>query len=459
MATRTDFSEDQFEHLLNLGIAALKGNDTAQAQRWLGKAIRLRPGDSRPWFWLSQTTEKHDEKRTFLERAVAADPANAAARRGLAFLSGKLDTSRLLKEGEEPPHLQVNLPLPARSQNYTCPACGGRLAFYAANISMSCDYCGYSQTMKPRQVAEDDEQPVDFVIPTTRAHRWAESQQQLSCLSCGSLTLLPPGQRTDQCPYCGSNRMVVSAEQVELIEPQAILLMAIDRQQAAHRLNEWLSSGLLVPDHLQRETSKVNLRPAYYPFWTFNGVLELPWRCEVNDGSNRATQWVPRSGTEFQFFDDILVSGLQAINNQEIEALQPFDLEALVEFSPSYLAGWAAVNYVQPLADASLEARQKVVRQLRTRLYSMIEPGRDKRNIDTGAGKWSSMTFKHVLLPLWVGSYEYKHKTYPVIINGQSGKITGSKPRDYVKLSLYLILAVIGLAAALFMLFWLAKQG
>ena len=459
MQTRPNLSDDQFEYLVNSAIAAVKGNDLARAQRWLVKAIHMRPGDTRPWFWLSATTNIDEEKRTFLERAVAADPANAAARRGLAYLSEKLDKSRLLDEGQSPSHPPGNGQVQSASLNFSCPACGSRLAFNTVKVAMDCPSCGYTQAADPRAIAEAAEQPMDYFLPTTRAHRWAENQQHVSCQSCGALTLLPPEQRSDHCPYCGSNRMSVSTEQVEFLDPQAILLMKINEEQAAASLRHWLTKGLLLPDNLQLEAKIISLRTAYYPFWTFNGTLELPWRCEVNISSGRSSHWVPRSGTEYKFFDDILVPGIQALDSRDIEAIQPFNLGELVEFLPEYLAGWPALNYDLPLADASLLARQKVVQQLRSQLYHEIEPGQEKRNIDTGAGKWSGMTFKHILLPLWVGVYEYQHKKYQFLMNGQTGKITGSRPRDYVKLSLYLILVATAAAVALFMLFWLANPG
>ena len=456
MQTRLESTDEQFESILNQAIAAVKGKDMAGARRWLGKAIRMRPGDTRTWFWLSEITEESEEKRTLLERAVAADPANSAARRNLVYLSEKLDKTRLLAEGQSPVSQQLSEPVQASTQNFSCPSCGGHLAFSTASNSMDCPYCGYVRAVSCRGIVDAEELLIDFVLPTSRAHRWSGSQQQVSCQNCGALTLLPPGQRSDQCPYCGSNRMNVSTEQIELIDPQAILLMKINRQQAMAKIQDWLGNGLLVPDNLHQDAEKIFLRPAYYPFWTFNGTLELPWRCEINEGNDR---WVQRSGTEYKFFDDILIPGMHALTGQDMDAVQPFNLADLVEFSPEYLAGWPALNYDQALADASLDARQKVIKEMRTQLSFQIETGREKRNIDTGAGKWSGMTFKHILLPLWVGTYEYKRKNYRVLINGQTGKISGSKPRDYIKLVLYMVLFITAVAVALYMLFWLAKQG
>ena len=52
------------------------------------------------------------------------------------------------------------------------------------------------------------------------------------------------------------------------------------------------------------------------------------------------------------------------------------------------------------------------------------------------------MTFKHVLLPVWLGKYMYKGIEYNIMINGQTGVITGEKPRDTVK-SVGIVISVI----------------
>ncbi len=69
-------------------------------------------------------------------------------------------------------------------------------------------------------------------------------------------------------------------------------------------------------------------------------------------------------------------------------------------------------------------------------LHRRVEPGQEKRNLRAGAGKWSGLTFKHVLLPLWAGTYRYQGNTFRVLVNAQTGKVSGEKPRDQVKVTL-----------------------
>ncbi len=59
--------------------------------------------------------------------------------------------------------------------------------------------------------------------------------------------------------------------------------------------------------------------------------------------------------------------------------------------------------------------------------------GSQKRNLRSGATSWSGSTYKHILLPLWVGTYRYRNHRYRVLVNGQTGKVSGAKPNDPLK--------------------------
>jgi tetratricopeptide (TPR) repeat protein len=80
-------SNDDIEQLLREGIAALKAGDNARARDLLGQAIRHNPRDERLWLWLSGALETDAERRQCLERVLALNPNNAAARNGLAMLA------------------------------------------------------------------------------------------------------------------------------------------------------------------------------------------------------------------------------------------------------------------------------------------------------------------------------------------------------------------------------------
>jgi DNA-directed RNA polymerase subunit RPC12/RpoP len=430
---RLDFDEIQYEQLVHTGIAAVKGNDREQARRLLFKATEMKPTDPEPWLWLSATTDDPNERRDYLERAVAADPGNSAARRGLVLLSGKVDPSEVLVEGQDVPARRPQAPEEASTaQAFICAHCGGHMYFDPARGGLLCEYCGYFEQSEQKLAAEISEQVLDFVLPTQRGHRWAEAQHSLTCEQCGSVSLLPVGRTTDECPYCGSRRLIESEETSELVDPQVIGLAQFDEKGALRHLRQWLGRGFFIPDDLRKLALTSKLRPAYYPFWTFDGTLELSWSCEVNEGSGDREQWFPRNGVELKMFDDELVPGVRALEEIGLSKIGPFELKKVVEFKPEYLAGWTALTYNIPLAEASLKARENVARRLRQQLHDRVLISSQKRNLRSGGTKWSGVTFKHVLLPLWVGTYRYRGRQYPVLINGQTGKVSGEKPRDAI---------------------------
>jgi len=449
-------SEREYETTLRDGITAAKNGSRRLAQRLLERAIRMNPNDARPWLWLIEITDDPDEKREYLESAISADPYNSSARRSYALLTGKIKQEDLLPMGEGVQPRQSQEPVVAKTESsFACSQCGGQTEFNLNAQVLRCLYCGFEHAVESLTAADTGEQVLDLVLPTQRGHKWAEAQHHLSCADCGADSLWPIGQRALRCPYCGSNQLVKSQETRNLVDPQAIGLMEIDESKAILLAREWLGAGWFAPDDLSTSARKTTLHSAYYPFWTFDGTLELSWRCDINEGSDNNPRWVARTGVEYEMFDDILIPGNKMIHLKELEKIAPFKLKEVLEFRPDYLAGWPALIYDIPLAKATLSARDLVLREVRHTLHHRVMPHRQTRNLTTGSHKWSGMTFKHVLLPLWVGTYHYQGQDYSILINGQSGKVSGEKPRDTIKtiaIVLSIFLTILAVSAGLFIL-------
>lgn len=450
-----DNRERQFEEYLRDGVTAAKAGQRRLAQSLLERALYIKNNDARPYIWLSATTDDPREQIEYLEKAVAVDPANAAARRGLALLTGKIEPQKLMPEGAGMERGSLPREVEANGKALSCPKCGGRMTFDIQYMQLTCEYCGYREAApESKTQPEEAEQALDFYVPTTRGHRWAAAQQLFKCERCGALSLLPPGQKAVECSYCGANQLVQSPEHEELIDPQLIALMQLNEQQVNVLARRWLSKGLFSPDGLFHSNSTLRLRPAYYSCWTFDGVVEARWSCEVAEGNGNSKRWLPASGVEARFFNDVLVSGVSALPTRELDRLAPFYLEDMKEFKPEYLAGWPALLYDCSLSDASLVGREKVLRKLRPELYSLVEMGREKRNLNISGGSWSGLTFKHILLPLWIGSYQFQGKEYRLMINGQTGKIIGSKPKDTFK-QFMALLSILAMILLILLIVWI----
>jgi DNA-directed RNA polymerase subunit RPC12/RpoP len=454
-------SDRDFDQLIQDGIIAVKNGDRSLAKKLLEQAALINSTDGRIWIWLSATTDDLQERRTYLEHAVAVDPSNAAAKRGLLMINEKLDKTQLIPEGAAFIPQTASSPLEASLKTYTCPNCGATISFDIHDTTLVCQFCGFTRKVDQHVLSESSEQLLDAALPTQRAHRWANSQSRLTCEQCGVVIILPPGQTADSCPYCGSNRFITSPVLMELVDPQVIALFKVDPQKAEECLKTWLGKGLLSPDDLAAHQAGMQLHPAYYPFWIFEGTLEVPWFCDVNVGSSRLPQWEAHTGSQFEMFKDVLIPGVRKLSPADIAGIEPFDFNELVEFSPDFLAGWVALTYDHPLADASLRAREKVLKKVQLNLSSLVELNHPKRNFSTGAGKWSGLTYKLALLPIYIGNYPFQGKRYRIFLNGQTGKVGGKKPVDNLKLIMLSIggLLLLAVIIAILLVLWRMLNG
>ena len=73
--------------------------------------------------------------------------------------------------------------------------------------------------------------------------------------------------------------------------------------------------------------------------------------------------------------------------------------------------------------------------------------GGDTQRILQSDIKLSDETFKHILLPVYIGSYRYSGKEYHFYINGQTGELSGTRPYSFWKIFFLVlfILVIIGI--------------
>jgi predicted RNA-binding Zn-ribbon protein involved in translation (DUF1610 family) len=478
-----DHDRQAARDLVQHGRNALKAGERERARQLLVQAAEYDRNNSEAWLWLSATTDDPEEQQQFLEWAVAANPGNAAARRGLALLTGKLKAADLAPPqealvGERPGPPATAAPrheaaraaaapaaaaasMPATpaqaSRTFDCPQCGGQRRFDPTRQDLHCENCGYAETIEMLPAA-GSEQILDYNLPTKKGHRWAEAERAFTCSKCGGGTVLPPGQTSDICLFCGSAALVAAAEDAELIAPQAIIPMQQTAESIGRRVRAWLGRDLFAPDNLNKLARGGRLKPVYVPFWSFNLTLTAHWRGQVTEGTDR--HWTWRDGDTTFFYTGFLQLGSRVLPTDLLRGIGAFDLAKLVRYKPEFLAGWPAGTYDVSLAEASLDMRAAVVADASKKLYKQAMPGQAVSQIQVVRPEYSGQTFQLLLLPVWVGNYQYRGKTYRVLANGQTGQVVGDKPVDSVKVVLVLLLllaALLPFAVGAFL--WLQFSG
>lgn len=452
-ASRQSWTQMRFEDQLMRGIAAAKAGQREEARRFLDAALRINDMDARPWLWLTATTDDLDERRDYLENALARDPLNQTARRGLAALTNQQIPTQVTGASLARP--APDAPVAGTGRTFTCPNCGGLMRYDIKLQGNRCERCDTFTPLEQINAASDrNERSLDLILSSERAHLWAAAEHTLDCTLCGAMNVLPAGTRTGVCAFCGSDHLVSSQHTEELIEPQTIIPMQVDDEDAYRHARRWLKGGLLAPGDLARKANNLKLRAVYYPAWTFDATFCVRWRAMVEVGAGDIERWEPRDGELFQFFDDVLVPGTKQIKPEELQTVEPFDLKQQVEFREEFLVGWTALLYDQSLADASIAARgvmmEKARNDLEDKAMLMYNEYKDFTLLPQGL---IDPTYRQLMLPLWVGRYDYEDKSYTVLVNGQTGKAGGIKPKDPTKVTLLVILGVVAVVAVLVLLY------
>ena len=154
----------------------------------------------------------------------------------------------------------------------------------------------------------------------------------------------------------------------------------------------------------------------------------------------RHVRWTPVSGRVARSFDDVLVLASGALPRSITDGLAPWDLSALRDFRPDYLAGFEAEGYTVHLAAGLEIAHDEMAGVILGDVQRAI--GGDVQRVGRITTDHDNETFKHILLPIWSAAYKYNGKSYRFVVNGQSGRVQGERPWSIWKLAA-LVLAIL----------------
>lgn len=414
--------------VLRLGVAAVKEGNKDEAFSHLQRVILSSDSSDKvratAWLWLSQVYKEPAAKRDCLEQTISYDPGNATARRGLALLDGRLQAGDII----DPEKLSRDAPVDpqaVRVAQFACPRCAGRMNYVADGRTLRCEFCGFEQ--QPDAEGETAVQPEfgigemeqDFIATMAQAsgHLQPVATRTFLCNGCASEFVLAPETLSVTCPYCNHVYVTETHETKQILPPQAIIPFAIAPEDAQKRVYRWLKEQKLAPKQI------TPLHGIYLPIWTFDLSGDLPWRGMVRRGDD----WVPRNGIGHVLHDDFLVPANGQKSKLLRKCLHDFDLTALVAYDARYLADWPAERYQLAMADASLEARRSVLKEIRRKSFNLTG-GEDVRDLTINSTNLSILSYKLILLPVYLLRYRIEDDAFEVVVDGQNGRVYADRP-------------------------------
>ena len=358
---------------------------------------------------------------------------------------------------------------PAREEHrFPCDQCGADLRFEPATGRLKCDHCGFEEPVSAAPWGAVALKEIDF--ETAVADRLSEAEIEetrvLQCTNCGAQVEFDPATHAAECPFCASP-VVTDTGTNRHIKPRGVLPFVFDEKQARQAMTDWLGRLWFAPNGLQDYARKGRrMEGIYVPYWTFDADTKSAYQGErgtvyyetvtvVRDGKRVQQQvpkvrWRPVRGRVARFFDDVLVLASRSLPKSYTDALQPWDLSALTPYQPEFLAGFRAEAYTVQLQDGYAEARDHMARVIERDVRFDI--GGDRQRIHDIRTEVRDVTFKHILLPVWLAAYKYRGQTYRFVVNGQTGRVQGERPWSAIKVAIAVILGLIVAGAVGFVL-------
>ena len=356
-------------------------------------------------------------------------------------------------------------------QKFSCPACGGEARWDPGKKALVCAFCGTTSPAQVQLTATGEQVIVEHdLIQALRAipddqRGWQAKKISVKCQSCQAISVFDPSRVGQRCDFCGSTALVPYEEIKEAFRPESLLPMKVSENQVRDSIHRWYRTRWFAPNQLKRAALTDTVKGLYIPYWTFDAQVHAEWTAESgyyyyeqetyrdSDGELKTRQvqkirWQPSSGQMDHFFDDELVPASRGVQPEMLRRIEPFPTKDLTTYQPGFLSGWVVERYQIDLGTAAHTARQEMDAELRQMCAAQV-PGDTHRNLQVEAD-YSGQTFKHILVPIWLLTYNYGARNFQVVINGYTAAIAGKYPKSWVKIMLA-VLAVLA-AVALFLL-------
>ena len=348
--------------------------------------------------------------------------------------------------------MEKSYPIKEEKQTVTvkCDNCGGNMVFDPETQKLKCPHCDSVKDFEKSTAVKE----IDILSAFT-GEKWDNDSSVYRCENCGAVVVLPPNQTATICPYCETSHVVKSTELAGL-KPNALYPFTVTIEKAVEKAKKWAKSKLFAPRKFKNNLSEEAVRGVYQPAFTFDSQTYSTYNARigkrhtrvVGSGKNRRTQtyivWRHVSGELNEFFNDVMVNADKSFSQKALNKLAPFNDSTIKEYSSEYLTGYVARRSDKEIEGCWDEAKGIMDVAIRSHILSRYNYDVvDYCNVST---THSNVTYKYVLLPIYILNFKFRKKLYSINVNGNSGKVYGKTPISALRV---LLAVLLGIAAVL----------
>lgn len=291
----------------------------------------------------------------------------------------------------------------------------------------------------------------------------AVSELEISCGACGATLHVESNLRTTQCPFCASPSVVERPPSAGRPDPTFVVGFVIDQDHADAAVENWIRSrGLFARSDFKSAAADLT-RGVYLPAWLYGAVARTDYSASIGENYTEIetytstdskgnttthtrtvtkTEWRSLSGDHACYILDVIVTASRGVDNQALEAIEPFDLRALRQYTPALITGWMAEDPSRSKDECFQLAHDESVEKVGAMLDDFM-PGDSHRELRYST-RLGDEVFDLVLLPVWSFAVKY-HPEKPavrILVNGQTGRVNGQVPISAIKVTMAVVLGI-----------------
>lgn len=329
---------------------------------------------------------------------------------------------------------------------------------------LRCGYCGHDNPL-PQSDAQVIEHDYRAAIAGLAGREEVQDHLDVKCDSCAAQVHGIEGRTSTVCPFCGSP-IVTTGISRKLIKPHALLPFKVTRRAASDAFTAWIGRLWFAPSDLKKAAQvDGRLTGIYLPAWTFDArtttnytgqrgdayYVTVPYTTTVNGRSvvrtrqERRVRWSPRAGTVNNAFDDVLVIASRSLPDTLVHDLEPWDLPDVVPYDDAYLSGFVAESYTTDLPAGFTQAQALMRPEIEVTVRAHI--GGDEQRVTSLRTAYDGVTFKHILLPVWVAAYRYRGRVFQFLVNARTGEVRGKRPYSGAKIAALVVTIILLMGA------------
>ena len=345
-------------------------------------------------------------------------------------------------------------PEEVNADSVKCTGCGSNMLFNPETQSLVCPHCGSEQNFSTDSFAKE----MDLLGGLNGEKNWEPDKTSVfECDNCSAKVVLNHGETAKVCPFCGTAH-VRKAEELAGLKPNALIPFSLTAEKALELSKAWAKRRFFAPRKFKKNICAENVNGVYTPCFTFDsttvsyyeGKIGRTYTRTVGSGKNKRVQtyvvWRYIRGTYNLGFNDVAINAGSKLGQGKLDSIKPFDTDNSREYEEKYLLGFMAYHYDKGLEECWSKAKSVMDSSIRRGILGQYVHDRVAYlNVSTSH---EQVTYKYVMLPIYVGNFNFKKKLYNFYVNGSTGKVKGKTPKSIWKILLTVLLClglVIGL--------------